>query len=152
MLQIKLVSLLVNDQVKAVAFYTQMLGFVKKTEIDLGGGTKWITVVSPDTTNNGVELSLEPSTHFPFVEVYQTELFQANIPATAFAVDNIQEEYQLLQGKGIEFRSEPTTLNDGTKLAVLNDTVGNWIQIYEVPPPPPVAAAAAATATTNAEE
>jgi predicted enzyme related to lactoylglutathione lyase len=65
------------------------------------------------------------------VETYQKELFRANIPATAFAVDDIQHEYDVLLAKGIEFRSEPTTMSDGTKLAVLNDTVGNWIQIFE---------------------
>jgi catechol 2,3-dioxygenase-like lactoylglutathione lyase family enzyme len=132
MLQIKLVSLLVNDQAKAVEFYTQKLGFVKKTEIDLDsdGTLKWISLASSDTSSD-VQLSLEPSTHFPFVETYQKELFQANIPATAFSVDDIEQEYQSLKAKGIEFRSEPTTMGDGTKLAVLNDTVGNWIQIYE---------------------
>ncbi|KAG7347737.1 glyoxalase/bleomycin resistance protein/dioxygenase [Nitzschia inconspicua] len=133
MLQIKLVSLLVNDQAKALAFYTSKLGFVKKTEIDLGGGgLKWISIASPGQDDNGVQISLEPSTHFDFVTTYQKEIYQNNIPATAFAVDDIEQEYELLKGKGVEFRSEPSTMPDGTKLAILDDTVGNWIQIYQI--------------------
>jgi len=127
-MKIKLTSLFVKDQDKALQFYTGTLGFIKKTEIPMGEH-KWLTVVSKEE-QDGVELVLEPMA-FPPAAVYQKALFEAGIPATAFHVDNVDEEYQRLIKQGVVFSIQPTPMG-AVKLAVFDDTCGNNIQLVQV--------------------
>jgi catechol 2,3-dioxygenase-like lactoylglutathione lyase family enzyme len=127
-MKIKLTSLFVKDQDKALEFYTAILGFIKKTEIPMGEH-KWLTVVSKEE-QDGVELVLEPMA-FPPAGVYQKALFEAGIPATAFHVDNVEEEYQRLLKQGVVFSMKPTSMG-AVKLAVFDDTCGNNIQMVQV--------------------
>ncbi|MCB9038872.1 MAG: VOC family protein [Lewinellaceae bacterium] len=129
-MRIKVVSIPVRDQQKALAFYTDVLGFVKKTDIPLGGGNRWLTVVS-QYEQNGPELLLEPAPlHFEPSKVYQDALMKAGIPYTQFYVDNIQEEFERLTKSGVEFSMDPTEM--GTVIvAVFNDTCGNNIQLVQ---------------------
>jgi catechol 2,3-dioxygenase-like lactoylglutathione lyase family enzyme len=119
---------MVDDQAKALAFYTEKLGFVKKQDMDMGEA-RWLTVVSPED-NSGVELLLEPTGH-PASKVFQKALFDDGIPLTAFAVTDVQAEYERLLALDVEFSMEPTNVGP-TTVAVLNDTCGNWIQIYQI--------------------
>lgn len=127
-MKIRLTSVIVNDQEKAFKFYTEVLGFVKKTEIPMGEH-KWLTVVSPEE-QSGVELVLEPMGFQP-ARVYQKALYDAGIPLTAFAVDDIQKEYDRLIGCGVTFSMKPTNMG-AVALAVFDDTCGNNIQIFQV--------------------
>ena len=127
-MKIKLSSLFVKDQDKALAFYTDILGFVKKTEIPMGEH-KWLTVVSKEE-QDGTELVLEPMAFAP-AAIYQQALFEAGIPATAFHVDNVDEEQARLEKLGVAFSMKPTSMGP-VKLAVFDDTCGNRIQIYQV--------------------
>ena len=129
-MRIKIVSLPVRDQQKALDFYTNILGFVKKVDAPLGGGNRWLTVVSK-YDQDGIELLLEPAPlHFEPSKVYQDELMKAGIPYTQFYVDNLQEEYERLVGLGVEFSMPPKDM--GTVIAaVFNDTCGNNIQLIE---------------------
>ena len=127
-MKIKLSSITVTDQDKALNFYTGILGFIKKTEIPMGEH-KWLTVVSKEE-QDGCELVLEPLGFEP-AKVYQKELFAAGIPATAFQVDDIQKEYDRLLGLGVKFSMPPTQMGTVT-LAVFDDTCGNNLQIYQV--------------------
>jgi catechol 2,3-dioxygenase-like lactoylglutathione lyase family enzyme len=127
-MKIRLSSVMVDDQDKALSFYTDILGFVKKTDIPMGSA-RWLTVASPDEQEK-MELLLEP-TAFPPARRYQKELFDAGIPATAFAVDDIQAEYERMLERGVIFRSAPTQAGPAT-VAVFEDTCGNLIQLYEV--------------------
>lgn len=127
-MKIKLASLLVNDQEKALKFYTGILGFVKKTEVPLGEH-KWLTVVSKEE-QDGVELVLEPL-GFPPAATFQKALFEAGIPLTAFNVDDVDAEYKRLTDLGVSFSMPPTEMGV-TKLAVFNDTVGNNIQLFQM--------------------
>lgn len=121
-------SVLVDDQRKALAFYTDVLSFVKKQDIPLGEDS-WLTVVSPDDPD-GVELLLEPN-RFPPAQVYLKALLEAGIPLTTFAVDDIQAEYDRLVGLGVVFRNEPTPMGS-TTTAIFEDTCGNLIQIHQL--------------------
>lgn len=127
-MRIKLASLLVQDQDRALKFYTEILGFVKKTEIPMGEH-KWLTVVSKEE-QDGVELVLEPLGFAP-AKVYTEALFKAGIPQTAFNVDDVDKEYERLKSLGVEFSLPPTQMGP-TKLAVFNDTCGNNIQIFQL--------------------
>lgn len=127
-MKIKLNSVLVDDQDKALKFYTEVLGFIKKNDIP-AGEARWLTVVSPDAPDD-VELLLEPI-GFPAARTYQKALFEAGIPLTAFAVEDIQKEYERMKGLGVVFGMEPTKAGPAT-LAVFNDTCGNLIQLYQV--------------------
>jgi len=127
-MKVKLTSVLVSDQDKALKFYTEVLGFVKKTEIPMGEH-RWLTVVSPEEPD-GVEVVLEPMGFEP-ARVYQKALYDAGIPLTAFAVDDIQEAYERLIGCGVTFSMKPTNMGAVT-LAVLDDTCGNNIQIFQL--------------------
>lgn len=127
-MKIKLTSVMVNDQDKALKFYTEVLGFVKKTEIPMGEH-KWLTVVSPEAPDE-VELLLEPMGFAP-ARTYQKALFEAGIPLTAFNVDDIQKEYERLEKLGVVFSMKPTKMGPAT-LAVFDDTCGNNIQIVQV--------------------
>ncbi len=127
-MKIRLKSLLVDDQEKALRFYTGILGFVKKTEVPMGEH-RWLTVVAKDEPD-GVELVLEP-TAFPPSQTFQKALFEAGIPYTAFEVEDLDEEYNRLVSANVVF-SMPPTLMGPTRLAVFNDTCGNNIQIYQM--------------------
>ncbi|WP_055530366.1 VOC family protein [Streptomyces graminilatus] len=124
-MRIHLTSVFVDDQDKALRFYTEVLGFVKKTEVPLGAD-RWLTVVSPEDPD-GTELLLEPSGH-PAVKPYRDALAKDGIPATAFAVDDVRAEYDRLRGLGVRFTQEPREMGPVTT-AVLDDTCGNLIQI-----------------------
>jgi len=127
-MKIKITSVLVDDQDKALKFYTEILGFVKKTEVPLGEH-KWLTVVSREE-QDGVELLLEPMGFAP-AKIYQKALFEAGIPLTAFNVDNIDQEYERLKNLGVIFSIAPAQMGP-VKLAVLNDTCGNNIQLVQM--------------------
>jgi catechol 2,3-dioxygenase-like lactoylglutathione lyase family enzyme len=134
-MKIILTSVLVDNQEKALRFYTDILGFMKKSDIDLGGA-KWLTVVSKESPD-GVELLLEPDWNpgivingSPAAQVYKKSLFEAGIPATSFAVDNITGEFERLKSLGVRFTQEPTRMGPVT-VAVLDDTCGNLIQLAE---------------------
>ncbi|MFI6156465.1 VOC family protein [Kitasatospora sp. NPDC051170] len=127
-MRINLASVFVDDQDKALAFYTEKLGFLKKTEIPLGGPYRWLTVVSPDQPD-GTELVLEPNVHRA-VKPYQTALVEDGIPATSFAVDDIHAEYTRLRALGVHFTQDPVAHGPVTT-AILDDTCGNLIQIAQ---------------------
>ena len=126
-MRITLCSVFVDDQDKALRFYTDMLGFVKKMDIP-AGKFRWLTVVSPEGSSD-VELVLEPNDN-PAASTYQKVIFEAGIPATSFAAANVQREFEQLQKKGVVFTTEPTKAGPVT-IAVFNDTCGNLIQIHE---------------------
>jgi catechol 2,3-dioxygenase-like lactoylglutathione lyase family enzyme len=123
--RINLASVLVDDQEKALRFYTEVLGFVKKTEIPLGGH-RWLTVVSPEDPD-GVELVLEPDAH-PAVRPFKDALVADGIPFTSFAVTDVHAEFDRLKSLGVTFTQEPTAMGPVTT-AVFDDTCGNLIQI-----------------------
>jgi len=125
-MKINLAGIHVDDQDRALAFYTEKLGFLKKTEAPIGDDAKWITVVSPEEPD-GVELVLEPSDH-PAVKPYKDALVADGIPFTSFAVADVQAEYQRLSALGVTFVQEPAVMGPVTT-AVLDDTCGNLIQI-----------------------
>lgn len=125
--RINLTSVLVDDQNKALKFYTEVLGFVKKRDVP-AGEARWLTVVSPETED--IELLLEP-TAFPPAKTYQEALFKAGIPLASFAVDEIQKEYERMKELGVAFKMEPTKAGPAF-IAILNDTCGNWIQLHQV--------------------
>jgi catechol 2,3-dioxygenase-like lactoylglutathione lyase family enzyme len=124
-MRINLTSVLVDDQDKALAFYTDVLGFRKKTEIPLGEA-RWLTVVSPDDPD-GVELVLEPDAH-PAAGRFKAALVEDGIPYTSFAVEDVQAEFERLRELGVRFTQEPTEMGPVTT-AVLDDPCGNLIQI-----------------------
>jgi glyoxylase I family protein len=124
-LRIKLTSIMVDNQDKALAFYTGVLGFVKKHEIPVGE-FRWLTVVSPG--RDDLELSLEPNAN-PAGRTYQEAIFKQGIPAAAFEVDNIDEECGRLKQHGVVFVQEPTRMGPVT-IAVCADTCGNLVQLY----------------------
>lgn len=129
-MRIKIVSIPVRDQQKALDFYTGVLGFVKKTDMPLGGGNRWLTVVSKQDPD-GPEVLLEPApNHFEPAKVYQEELKKAGIPCTQLYVDDLSEEYDRLTGHGVEFSMPPTDMGT-VAAAVFDDTCGNYIQLIE---------------------
>ena len=129
-MKIKLTSVSIADYDKALKFYTEVLGFVKKRDIPLGGGARWLTVVSAEEPN-GTELLLEPNADYPAMKALKESLLKDEIPFTAFQVDDVQKEYARLKKLGVEFTMEPTNMGM-TTVAVFNDTCGNLIQIYQV--------------------
>lgn len=128
MIRINVTSVMVDDQDKALKFYTEVLGFIKKTEVPLGEH-KWLTVVSP-MEQSGVELLLEPMGFAP-ARVFQKELKDAGIPWTSFAVDDVQKEYERIKTLGVHF-SIPPTKTGPVMIAVLDDTCGNNIQLAQM--------------------
>ena len=124
-MRINLASVLVDDQEKALRFYTEVLGFVKKTEIPLGEH-RWLTVVSPEDPD-GVELVLEPDAH-PAARPFKDALVADGIPFTSFAVTDVHAEFDRLKSLGVTFTQEPTAMGPVTT-AVFDDTCGNLIQI-----------------------
>jgi catechol 2,3-dioxygenase-like lactoylglutathione lyase family enzyme len=130
-MKVKVIGIPVQHQEKALEFYTEKLGFLKKTDVPLGGDDRWLTVVSREE-QDGPEILLEPSpNHFEPAKAYQKALFDAGIPYTQFNVDNAQQEYERLVGIGVEFSIKPTEMGT-VKIAVFNDTCGNNIQIVEM--------------------
>ena len=127
-MKIKLTNVLVDDQDKALKFYTEKLGFVKKTEVPLGEH-KWLTVVSKEEPD-GVEVLLEPMGFAP-AKIFQKALKEAGIPLTMFNVDDIQIEYERLEKSGVKFSMKPTQMGPAT-IAVFDDTCGNNIQLVQV--------------------
>lgn len=124
-MRINLASIHVDDQQKALRFYTEVLGFVKKNDVPLGEHS-WLTVVSPEDPD-GVELVLEPSDH-PAVRPYKEALVADGIPVTSFAVTDVQAEFERLTTLGVTFTQEPAEMGPVTT-AVLDDTCGNLIMI-----------------------
>lgn len=130
-MKVKVISIPVQDQEKALRFYTEKLGFVKKVDVPLTEDSRWLTVVSKEE-QDGPEVLLEPSPlHFEPAKVYQKALFDAGIPYTQFNADNVQQEYERLVSLGVEFSVKPTEMGT-VKIAVFNDTCGNNIQIIEM--------------------
>ena len=127
-MRIVVTSVFVDDQDRALSFYTERLGFVKKTEIPLGDGMRWLTVVSP-TAPDGTELLLEPDSH-PAVGPFKRALVEDGIPFTSFAVDDVQAEYERLRAAGVVFTQPPVAMGPVTT-AVLEDTCGNLIQLAQ---------------------
>jgi len=124
-MKIHLSSVLVDDQDKALRFYTEVLGFRLKHDVPLGHA-RWLTVVSPDDPD-GTELVLEPDEH-PAVKPFKDALVRDGIPFTSFAVDDVRKEYERLQALGVRFTQDPVEMGPVTT-AVFDDTCGNLIQI-----------------------
>lgn len=130
-MKVQVIGIPVLDQEKALQFYTEKLGFVKKTDVPLSEDSRWLTVVSKEE-QDGPEVLLEPSpNHFEPAKAYQKALYDAGIPYTQFNVDNVQQEYDRLSGLGVEFSVKPTDMGT-VKIAVFNDTCGNNIQIVQM--------------------
>lgn len=129
-MKVTLISIPVRDQQKALEFYTRKLGFIKKKDEPLGGGNRWLTLVSKDW-QDGPEVLLEPApNHFEPSKVYQDALMEAGIPWTQFNVQNVAAEYERLTKLGVAFSMTPTEMGT-VKVAVFNDTCGNNIQLVE---------------------
>lgn len=126
-MKIVVTSVLVDDQEKALRFYTDVLGFQKKFDIPMGPA-RWLTVVSPSDPQ-GVELLLEPDQH-PAARPFKQALVEDGIPFTSFGVDDVQAEYHRLKGLGVHFTQPPVAMGPVTT-AVLDDTCGNLIQIAQ---------------------
>jgi predicted enzyme related to lactoylglutathione lyase len=129
-MKIKLASVPIDDYDKALKFYTEVMGFQLKRDMPLGEGARWITVVSPEEPD-GVELLLEPNSAYPAMKALKESLVKDGIPYTAFQVNDIQAEYERMKSLGVEFTMEPTNMGM-TTAAVLDDTCGNLIQIYQM--------------------
>jgi catechol 2,3-dioxygenase-like lactoylglutathione lyase family enzyme len=126
-MRINLTSVFIDDQDKALRFYTDVLGFKKKTEVPLGQH-RWLTVVSPDDPD-GTELVLEPDEH-PAAQPFKAALVRDGVPFTSFAVDDVRQEFERLAALGVRFTQEPTQMGPVTT-AVFDDTCGNLIQIAQ---------------------
>jgi len=129
-MKIKLSSIPIGDYDKALKFYTEILGFVKKQDIPLGPGVRWLTVVSPEEPN-GTELLLEPNAEYPAMKALRESLVKDGIPYTAFQVDDVQAEYARMKKLGVEFTMEPTNMGISI-VAIFDDTCGNLMQIYQI--------------------
>jgi catechol 2,3-dioxygenase-like lactoylglutathione lyase family enzyme len=129
-MKIKLASVSIDDYDKALKFYTEVMGFQLKRDMPLGEGARWITVVSPEEPDC-VELLLEPNAGYPAMKALKESLVRDGIPFTAFEVNDIQAEYERLKSLGVQFTMEPTNMGM-TTAAVLDDTCGNLIQIYQM--------------------
>lgn len=129
-MKVTLISIPVRDQEKALKFYTEKLGFIKKVDKPLEGGHRWLTLVSKNA-QDGPEVLLEPAPiHFEPSKVYQDALMEAGIPYTQFDVESVDEEYERLTRLGVEFSIKPSTMGT-VKYAVFNDTCGNNMQLVE---------------------
>ncbi len=128
-MKIKYVNIFVDDQDKALKFYTEKLGFVKKSDVS-ANQYRWLTVVSPED-KDGAELLLEPSNN-PAAKIYQKSIFDQNIPATSLIVSDVKKEYERLEKLGVKFTTEPSEVMKGVTIAVFEDTVGNLIQIQKI--------------------
>jgi len=126
-MQVKFVSVLVDDQDKALKFYTEVLGFRKQSDIPMGE-YRWLTVVSPDGVD-GSEVVLEPMAFGP-AKAYQKALFEAGIPATAFISSDIDVEYRKLKARGVKFRGEPKSMGP-VKVVLFEDGCGNLVNLAQ---------------------
>ena len=126
-MKIKLTSVIVDDQDKALKFYTEVMGFVKKADFPVGE-FRWITVVSPEGPSD-IELALEPNEN-PAAQTFQKALFDQGIPLTAFAAEDVKKEFDRMKAMGVIFRSEPKTMGESTYV-VFEDTCGNLIQLFQ---------------------
>ena len=127
-MRIVVTSVLVDDQEKALRFYTDVLGFVKKADVPMGG-PRWLTVVSPQD-RDGIELLLEPDAH-PAAGPFKEALVADGMPYTSFGVDDVEAEYRRLRDLGVRFTQEPAAMGPVTT-AVFDDTCGNLIQIAQL--------------------
>ena len=127
-MKIKLTSIQVDDQEKALRFYTDVLGFVKKADFSQGS-YRWLTVASPEDPD-GTELQLMLNGH-PAADAYQQAMFQQGQPAAMFFTDDLQADYERMQARGAEFTMAPTDVT-ASKIAMLNDTCGNLIQVTQL--------------------
>ena len=127
-MKIKLTSVHVDDQEKALRFYTDVLGFVKKTDFSQGP-YRWLTVASPEDPD-GTELQLALNGD-PAAKVYQQAMFQQGQPAAMFFTDDVQADYERMKARGAEFTKPPTDVT-GSRIAMLNDTCGNLIQVTQL--------------------
>ncbi len=131
-MRIRLESVPVSDQDHALRFYTEVLGFVKKRDIPMGHGARFLTVVSPEEPD-GTELMLEPNGEHPATKAFKEAVYQEGIPMTAFLVEDCRAEYERLKGLDVAFRGEP--VDAGTSvMATFDDTCGNLIMIYHETP------------------
>ena len=128
-MKIKIVNQYVDNQEKALRFYTEKLGFAKKADFTQGN-YRWLTVVSAEEPT-GVELVLQPSGFVPAAQTYQQALRQQGMPAAMFFVDDLDKEYQRLQGLGVTF-TKPPTKTTGSTIAMLDDTCGNLVQLTQL--------------------
>ncbi|WP_338867071.1 VOC family protein [Myxococcus stipitatus] len=128
-MRITLSSVFVDDQAKAQKFYTEVLGFVTKVDMPLGGGARWLTVVSPDDPE-GVQLLLEPNQH-PAATTFQKAIFADGIPATSFNTADIQKDYERMSALGVVFRQKPTPAGP-VLTALFEDTCGNLISMHQL--------------------
>lgn len=126
-MKIIVTSIFVEDQDKALQFYSETLGFVKKHDVP-AGEFRWITLVSPED-QDGTEIVLEPNNN-PIAKDYQNRLFEEGIPVTMFGVEDIHKEYERLLQLGVKFTMKPTKMGDIT-IAVFDDTCGNLIQVIQ---------------------
>jgi len=130
-MRIRVVGIPVQDQEQALKFYTEKLGFIKKLDIPLSEGNRWLTVVAKEE-QDGPEVLLEPApNHFEPAKTFQKALFEAGIPYTQFNVEDVQQEYERLSELGVTFSMKPTEMGTA-KFAVFNDTCRNYIQIVEM--------------------
>ena len=127
-MQIKIASVMVDDQERALKFYTEVLGFTKMADIPMGDKYRWLTVVSPDGVQ-GVELALEPLGFEP-AKVFQKALFEAGIPATAFITDALDAEVERLRARGLQFRGEIQDMGP-IRAIMFADGCGNLIHLFE---------------------
>lgn len=130
-MKIQILSIPVLDQEVALKFYTEVLGFVKKVDLPLGEGSRWLTLVSPDD-QDGPELLLEPAPlHFEPARVYQKALLDAGIPCTQLYVGDVKQEYERMLALGVEFSVPPTDVGTA-RIVVFKDTCGNNLQLVEL--------------------
>ena len=122
-------SVMVDDQAKALDFYTRVLGFAVKRDIPMGAA-RWLTVVAADEPN-GTELLLEPMGGLAEAPGFQAALYKAGVPATAFGVDDIDAEYKRMKALGVALSGPPSKPDVGPSTVVLNDTCGNYIQLFQ---------------------
>jgi predicted enzyme related to lactoylglutathione lyase len=127
-MKIKLTSVYVDDQEKALRFYTEVLGFVKKSDFS-NGPFRWLTVASPEDPD-GIELQLALNNN-PAAKTYQQALFGQSQPAAMFSSDDVQADYERMKSRGAEFTKLPTDVT-ASKIAVVNDTCGNLIQLTQL--------------------
>lgn len=133
-MKVTLLSIIVDDQAKALAFYRDVLGFVVKEDVPTGppGAPHWITLAGPGDSD-GARISLEPN-FFAFVKTYQAALKENGVPLTAFEVDDLAAEHNRLCAAGVVFKGPPSPASDAVpSMATFDDTVGNWIMLYEKP-------------------
>lgn len=130
-MRVKVISIPVLNQEKALQFYTEKLGFIKKVDVPISSESRWLTVVSKEE-QDGPQILLEPApNHFEPAKIYQKALLHAGIPYTQFTVEDVQQEYNRLVNLGVEFSVNPTSMGT-VKIAVFKDTCGNNIQLVQM--------------------